>query len=83
MTGFLSYAKNNQKLLSVKTDDGDTVTGLLLDYDLTYDEETVTLRRIDDCGNEDGFSVVRLDCVERFASDSYNERAIELLYQKR
>jgi|GEM_PF-1617864 len=81
LAGFLSHAKNKQKLISVKTDDGDTVTGRLLDYDLTYEEETVTLRRIDDNGNQDGFSVIRLDCIDRFASDSYNERAIELLYQ--
>lgn len=83
LVGFLDYVKIHQKMIAVKTDDGDTVMGYLLDYDTEYEEETISVRRVSDDGDEDGFSVIRLDCIYRFSSDSYNERALELLYRSK
>lgn len=76
----LDHAKKNALVTSLFLNNGDDVTGRILETDLEND--CLYMELLKENGEKNGFSFISMDNIEKIICDSGVERCIEMLAQK-
>lgn len=70
-----NYGKKNHCVISIQTDDGDTISG----FCENIADDSITIARLDEDGQRDGFTILYIHCIEKMRCDSGADRVLQQL----